>query len=98
MTATGLQQFLDVNLDASRVVLTDIFIHSENPSIGVIESQELLEPSVETVIKIAEDTLRGDHQNSIISFKFTGAEALVTCRRDSSDGIVCDRGFTIQQS
>ena len=97
MTATGLQKFLDVNLDASRVVLTDIFIHSENPSIGVIESQELLEPSVETVVKVAEDTLRGEHQNSIISFRFTGAEALVTCRRDSSDGIVCERGFTVQQ-
>ena len=97
MTATGLQKFLDVSLDASRVVLTDIFIHSENPSIGVIESQELLEPSVETVTKVAEDTLRGEHQNSIISFRFTGAEALVTCRRDSSDGIVCERGFTIQQ-
>ena len=97
MTATGLQKFLDVNLDASRVVLTDIFIHSENPSIGVIESQELLEPSVETVVKVAEDTLRGEHQNSIISFRFTGAEALFTCRRDSSDGIVCERGFTIQQ-
>ena len=97
MTATGLQKFLDVSLDASRVVLTDIFIHSENPSIGVIESQELLEPSVETVVKVAEDTLRGEHQNSIISFRFTGAEALVTCRRDSSDGIVCDRGFTIQK-
>ena len=97
MTATGLQKFLDVSLDASRVVLTDIFIHSENPSIGVIESQELLEPSVETVVKVAEDTLRGEHQNSIISFRFTGAEALVTCRRDSSDGIVCERGFTIQQ-
>ena len=97
MTATGLQKFLDVSLDASRVVLTDIFIHSENPYIGVIESQELLEPSVETVVKVAEDTLRGEHQNSIISFRFTGAEALVTCRRDSSDGIVCERGFTIQQ-
>ena len=97
MTATGLQKFLDVSLDASRVVLTDIFIHSENPSIGVIESQELLEPSVETVVKVAEDTLRGEHRNSIISFRFTGAEALVTCRRDSSDGIVCERGFTIQQ-
>ena len=69
MTATGLQKFLDVSLDASRVVLTDIFIHSENPSIGVIESQELLEPSVETVVKVAEDTLRGEHQNSIISFR-----------------------------
>ena len=97
MTATGLQKFLDVSLDATRVVLTDIFIHSENPSIGVIESQELLEPSVEAVVKVAEDTLRGEHQNSIISFRFTGAEALVTCRRDSSDGIVCERGFTIQQ-
>ena len=97
MTATGLQQFLDVNLDATRQVLTDNFIHSENPSIGVIESQELLEPSVETVVKVAEDTLRGEHQNSIISFRFTGAEALVTCRRDSSDGIVCERGFTVQQ-
>ena len=97
MTATGLQKFLDVSLDASRVVLTDIFIHSENPSIGVIESQELLEPSVETVVKVAEDTLRGEHQNSIISFRFTGAEALVTCRRDSSDGIVCERGFTVQK-
>ena len=97
MTATGLQKFLDVSLDATRVVLTDIFIHSENPSIGVIESQELLEPSVETVVKVAEDTLRGEHQNSIISFRFTGAEALVTCRRDSSDGIVCERGFTVHQ-
>ena len=97
MTATGLQKFLDVSLDATRVVLTDIFIHSENPSVGVIETQELLEPSVETVTKVAEDTLRGEHQNSIISFRFTGAEALVTCRRDSSGGIVCERGFTIQK-
>ena len=98
MTATGLQQFLDVNLDATRQVLTDIFIHSENPSVGVIETQELLEPSVETVTKIAEDTLRGEHTGSLISFKFAGANAWITCRRDSSDGIVCDRGFAIQQS
>ena len=98
MTATGLQQFLDVNLDATRQVLTDITIHSENPSVGVIESQELLEPSVETVTKIAEDTLRGEHTGSLISFKFAGANAWITCRRDSSDGIVCDRGFAIQQS
>jgi hypothetical protein len=98
MTATGLQQFLDVNLDATRQVLTDITIHSENPSVGVIETQELLEPSVETVTKIAEDTLRGEHTGSLISFKFAGANAWITCRRDSSDGIVCDRGFAIQQS
>ena len=98
MTATGLQQFLGVNLDASRIILTDISIHSENPSIGVIETQELLEPSVETITKVAEDTLRGEHTGSLISFKVSGAEAWITCRRDSSDGIVCDRGFTIQQS
>ena len=98
MTATGLHQFLGVNLDASRIILTDITIHSENPSIGVIETQELLEPSVETITKVAEDTLRGEHADSLISFKFAGAEAWITCRRDSSDGIVCDRGFTIQQS
>jgi len=98
MTATGLQQFLDVNLDATRQVVTDIFIHSEDPSVGIIEAQELLEPSVETVVKVAEETLKGDHHSSIISFKFAGAEALVTCRRDSEDGIVCDRGFTLPQS
>ena len=98
MTATGLQQFLGVNLDASRIILTDITIHSENPSIGVIETQELLEPSVETIFKVSEDTLRGEHTGSLISFKFAGANAWITCRRDSSDGIVCDRGFTIQQS
>jgi len=98
MTATGLQQFLDVNLDATRLVLTDIFIHSEDPSVGVIEAQELLEPSVETITKVAEETLRGEHSSSLISFRFTGAEAWITCRRDSSDGIVCDRGFAIKQS
>ena len=98
MTATGLQQFLDVSLDATRPVVTDIFIHNEDPSVGIIEAQELLEPSVETVVKVAEDTLRGDHHNSIISFRFTGAEALVTCRRDPEDGIVCDRGFSLPQS
>ena len=98
MTATGLQQFLGVNLDASRTVLTDISIHSEDPSMGIIEAQELLEPSVETITKVAEETLRGEHSSSLISFRFTGAEAWITCRRDSSDGIVCDRGFTIQQS
>jgi hypothetical protein len=97
MTTTGLQQFLDISLDATRVVLTDIFIHNENPSIGTISVQELIEPSVETVVKIAEDTLRGEHQNSIVSFKFPGAKAMVTCRRDPSDGIVCDRGLAIQQ-
>jgi hypothetical protein len=98
MTATGLQQFLDISLDATRVVLTDIFIHNEDPSIGTISAQELLEPSVETVTKVAEDTLRGEHTGSLISFKFAGANSWITCRRDSSDGIVCDRGFTIQQS
>jgi hypothetical protein len=98
MTATGLQQFLDVSLDATRQTVTDIFIHSDDPSVGTIAAQELLEPSVETVVKVAEETLRGDHHDSIISFRFTGAEALVTCRRDSSDGIVCDRGFTLPQS
>ncbi len=97
MTSTGLQQFLDVNLDATRTVLTDIFVHSENPSIGTLSLQEILEPSVETVVKVAEDTLRGEHQNSTISFKFPGAKAMVTCRRDSSDGIVCERGLAIQQ-
>lgn len=97
MTTTGLQQFLDVNLDATRTVMTDIFIHNENPSIGTISAQELLEPSVETVVKVAEETLRGEHQNSSISFKFPGAKAMVTCTRDSSDGIVCDRGLAIQQ-
>jgi hypothetical protein len=70
MTATGLQQFLDVSLDATRVVLTDIFIHNENPSIGTISAQELLEPSVETVVKIAEDTLRDDHRNSSLALNF----------------------------
>lgn len=97
MTSTGLQQFLDISLDATRVVLTDIYIHNENPSIGTISAQELIEPSVETVVKIAEDTLRGEHQNSSVSFKFPGAKAMVTCRRDHSDGIVCDRGLAIQQ-
>ena len=97
MTATGLQKFLDVNLDATRTVLTDLIIHSEDPSVGTIEAQELLEPSVETVTKIADDTLRGDHQHSTISFKFAGAEAWVICRRDSLDGIVCDRGLAVQQ-
>lgn len=97
MTATGLQKFLDVNLDATRVVLTDIFIHSENPSVGVIETQELIEPSVETVTKVAEETLRGEHTGSLISFKFAGADSWITCRRDSPDGIVCDRGLPIQQ-
>ena len=97
MTATGLQQFLNVSLDATRSIVTDIYIHSEDPSVGIIEAQELLEPSVETVVKIAEDTLRGEHQNSCISFKFAGAEAMITCRRDPEDGIVCDRGLAIQQ-
>ena len=97
MTATGLQQFLGVNLDASRTVLTDISIHSEDPSMGIIEAQELLEPSVETIVKVSEDTLIGEHSGSLISFKFAGADSWVTCRRDSSDGIVCDRGFTVQR-
>ncbi len=95
MTSTGLHQFIDVHLDATRSFLADVFIHNENPSIGTITAQEILEPSVETVVKVAEETLRGEHQTSTISFKFPGASALVTCRRDSDDGIVCDRGLPI---
>ena len=36
-----------------------------------------------------------DHHHLIEPFP--GAKAMVTCRRDSSDGIVCDRGLAIQQ-
>jgi len=92
MTLTGLQQFIDVSLDATRPILTEIQVHSDVQTLGTLVAQEVLEPSVETVTSIAEDTLRGEHAGSLITFAFAGAGRLIVCRRDSEAGIVCFDG------
>lgn len=94
MTLTGLQQIIDVSLDATRPTLTEIQVHSEQHTLGTIVAQELLLPSMETVLDIASTTLQGEHHGATITFAFSGAGRLVRCRRATSGEIVCaDGGF-----
>jgi hypothetical protein len=96
MTLTGLQQIIDVSLDATRPTLTEIQVHSEQQTLGTFVAQELLLPSVETVLDIASDTLQGVYHGATVTFAFSGAGRLVGCRRDTSGEILCfDGGFAL---
>jgi hypothetical protein len=88
MTATGLQQYIDINLDGTRTFNVDIAIYSPDPSRGVICTSEVMEASVEAVTGIAESTLQGIDQDSIITFKFPKTDDTIECFRDE-EGIVC---------
>ena len=93
MTATGLQKYIDINLDATKQFKVDISIYSPDPSQGVILTSELMEPCVESIILTAGLTLQDAHVDSIITFKFPETEDLLECYRDGGE-IVCRRAQT----
>ena len=89
MTSTGLQQYISsCKLDATRTYMTEISIYSPDPSVGVIETSEVIEASVEGVTEIAEETLTGSHADSIMTFKFPRTEDSIECFRVEGQ-IVC---------
>ena len=90
MTATGLQKYIDINLDATKRFKVDINIYSPDPSQGVITTSELLEPSVEEITLIARLTLQDAHADSIITFRFPETEDVLECFNDGGE-IVCRR-------
>jgi hypothetical protein len=88
MTVTGLQKYIDINLDATKQFKVDISIYSPDPSQGVIVTTELMEPCVESITLTAQLTLQGEHVDSIITFKFPQTEDLVECYNDGGE-IIC---------
>jgi hypothetical protein len=90
MTVTGLQKYININLDATKRFKVDISIYSPDPSQGVIVTTELMEPCVESITLTAQLTLQGEHVDSIITFKFPQTEDLVECYNDGGE-IVCRR-------
>lgn len=88
MTSTGLQKYIDINLDGTKSFKVDISIYSPDPSQGVISTTEVMEASVEALTQIAEDTLQDAHRDSIITFKFPKTEDTIECFRDGEE-IVC---------
>lgn len=93
MTVTGLQKYIDINLDATKRFKVDISIFSPDPSQGVILTSDLLEPSVESVTSTADLTLQNAHADSIITFKFPETDGVIECFRDGGE-IVCRRALT----
>lgn len=90
MTATGLQKYIDINLDGTKTYKVDINIYSPDPSQGVISTSEVLEANVEALTKVAEETLQGVDRDSIITFKFPQTEDTIECFWDGTD-LVCRR-------
>jgi hypothetical protein len=90
MTVTGLQKYININLDATKRFKVDISIYSPDPSQGVIVTTELMEPCVESITLTAQLTLQGEHVDSIITFKFPQTEDLLECYNDGGE-IVCRR-------
>jgi hypothetical protein len=88
MTVTGLQKYININLDATKRFKVDISIYSPDPSQGVIVTTELMEPCVESITLTAQLTLQGEHVDSIITFKFPQTEDLVECYNDGGE-IIC---------
>ena len=93
MTVTGLQKYIDINLDATKQFKVDISIYSPDPSQGVIVTSELMEPCVESITLTAQLTLQGEHADSIITFKFPQTDDVVECYNDGGE-IVCRRSQT----
>lgn len=90
MTATGLQKYIDINLDGTKTYKVGINIYSPDPSQGVISTSEVLEANVEALTKVAEETLQGVDRDSIITFKFPQTEDTIECFWDGTD-LVCRR-------
>jgi hypothetical protein len=93
MTATGLQKYIDIDLDATRKFKVDISIYSPDPSQGTITTSELLDPSVEEVTLIARLTLQDAHADSIMTFKFPNTEDTLECFNEGGE-IVCRKAQT----
>ena len=93
MTATGLQKYIDINLDATKRFKVDISIYSPDPSQGVIVTSELLDPSVEHITLVARLTLQGEHADSIMTFKFPNTEDVLECFQDGGE-IICRKAQT----
>lgn len=88
MTATGLQKYININLDGTKKYLVDISIYSPDPSQGVIKISEVLEASVEEITKEARLALQDSHRDSIMTFKFPNTEDVIECFNDGGE-IVC---------
>jgi hypothetical protein len=88
MTATGLQKYININLDATKRFKVDISIYSPDPSQGVIVTSELLDPSVEHITLVARLTLQNEHADSIMTFKFPNTEDILECFQDGGE-IIC---------
>ena len=95
MTATGLQKYININLDGTKTYKVDISIYSPDPSQGVITTSEVMEASVESLIKISGETLQDTHRDSIITFKFPKTEEVIECFRDGED-IICRKSEFIR--
>ena len=93
MTSTGLQKYIDINLDGTKTYLVDIAIYSPDPSHGVITTSEVLEANVESLTQVAEETLQGIDRDSIITFKFPDTEDTIECFWDGTD-LVCRKAQT----
>jgi len=93
MTATGLQKYIDINLDATKKFKVDINIYSPDPSQGVIVTSELLDPSVEEITSIARLTLQDAHADSIMTFKFPNTDDVLECFNDGGE-IICRKAQT----
>jgi hypothetical protein len=88
MTVTGLQKYININLDATKRFKVDISIYSPDPSQGVIVTTELMEPCVESITLTAQLTLQGEHADSIMTFKFPNTEDTLECFQDGGE-IIC---------
>lgn len=87
MTATGLQKYIDINLDGTKTYKVDISIYSPDPNQGTIQVSELLTPTVETLTEVAEETLQNTHADSLMVFQFPKTEDVIECFR-TGEGLV----------
>ena len=61
MTATGLQKYIDINLDGTRTFKVDIAIYSPDPSQGTIYTAEVMEASVQSLPFRASTEIQSSH-------------------------------------
>lgn len=95
MSSTGLQKYIDIDLDATKSYLVDVSVYTPKPEGGIINTSVLMTPSVESLLETAREKFESTDRASIIVFKFPSTDQTIECYMDGGE-LVCRRSPIFQ--
>lgn len=88
MSVTGLQKYINADLDGTKTYRVDISIYPTSPERHPRHLSPVIGANVEGVREAAENILQGEDADSIAVFAFPEVEERIECFRDG-EVLVC---------